>query len=39
VTELDEKLNGIKPDLDNIKSLKYLEACIPETLRLEPPIL
>ncbi len=39
VTELDEKLNGIKPDLDNIKSLNYLEACIPETLRLEPPIL
>jgi cytochrome P450 len=39
VQELDEKLNGIDPNLDNIKELTYLEACFHESMRLEPPIV
>jgi cytochrome P450 len=38
IKEIDDKLNGIEPDFDNIKSLVYLEACIKESLRLEPSL-
>jgi cytochrome P450 family 3 subfamily A len=39
IKEIDEKLNGSEPDFDNINSLVYLEACIKESLRLEPSVV
>jgi len=36
IEELDKELNGIEPDFENINKLVYLEACIKESLRIEP---
>ncbi len=39
IKELDDKLNGIEPNIDDLKNLEYLEACIQESMRLEPPVV
>ncbi|KAK3088326.1 hypothetical protein FSP39_017639 [Pinctada imbricata] len=35
--EIDEKLQGEKPNYDNVQELEYLDMCINETLRMYPP--
>lgn len=38
IRELDEAFNGIEPNFDDIHSLVYLDACVKESLRLDPTV-